>query len=113
MGRFDLSAHGGVSFLSDGDSDDSATAVNWAAQVGVKDLLGEGNYGGIGIGAVPYITGGDVDSEDAPLAAQAFYSLKVNEGLAIQPQLVYITNPNGDSGNDNVWAGSVKTTLRF
>ncbi len=113
VGRLDLSAHGGVSFLSDGDSDDNATAVNWAAQVGVKDLLGEGNYGGIGIGAVPYITGGDIASEDAPLAAQAFYSLKVNDGLAIQPQLVYITNPNGDSGNDNVWAGSVKTTLRF
>ncbi len=113
VGRVDLSAHGGVSFLNDGSSDDSATAVNWAAQVGVKDLLGEGNYGGICIGAVPYITGGDVASEDAPLAAQAFYSLKVSEGLAIQPQLVYITNPNGDSGNDNIWAGSVKTTLRF
>lgn len=113
VGRLDLSAHGGVSFLSDGASDDTATALNWAAQVGVKDLFGEGNYGGVGIGAVPYVTGGDVASEDAPLAAQAFYSLKVNDGLAIQPQLVYITNPNGNSGNNNVWAGSVKTTLRF
>ncbi|NJN29454.1 MAG: carbohydrate porin [Synechococcales cyanobacterium RM1_1_8] len=113
IGRVDLSAHGGLSFLEDGSSDNSATVANWAAQVGVQDLFGEGNYGGIGIGAVPYVTGGDVGSQDAPLAAQAFYSLKVSDGLAVQPQLVYISNPNGNSGNSNVWAGSVKTTLRF
>jgi len=113
LGRVDLSAHGGLSFLNDDDSDDNATVANWAAQVGVNDLFGEGHYGGVGIGAVPYISGGDLASEDAPIAAQAFYSLKVKEGLAIQPQLVYIANPNGDDGNENVWAGSVKTTLRF
>ncbi len=113
LGKVDLSAHGGVSFLNDGASSDQATVVNWAAQVGVNDLFGQGNYGGVGVGAVPYISGGDVASEKAPLAAQAFYSVKVNDGLAIQPQLVYIANPNGNSSNENVWAGSVKTTLRF
>jgi hypothetical protein len=113
LGRVDVSAHGGVSFLEDGSSSANATVVNWAAQLGVNDLFGKGNYGGVGIGAVPYVSGGTIASEDAPLAAQAFYSLKVKEGLAIQPQLVYISNPNGNGNNDNVWAGSVKTTLRF
>lgn len=113
IGRVDLSAHGGVSFLGDDNSADEATVVNWAAQLGVNDLFGEGHYGGIGVGAVPYVTGGDVASEDMPLAAQAFYSLKVNDGLAIQPQVVYINNPNGNDNNDSVWAGSIKTTLRF
>lgn len=113
LGRVDLSAHGGVSFMADGSSNANATVVNWAAQLGVNDLFGEGNYGGVGIGAVPYVSGGTIASEDAPLAAQAFYSLKVKEGLAIQPQLLYITNPNGNGNNENVWAGSVKTTLRF
>lgn len=113
LGRVDLSAHGGLSFLNDSDSDDNATVVNWAAQLGVRDLFGQGHYGGVGVGAVPYISGGDLASEDAPIAAQAFYSLQVKDGLAIQPQLLYIANPNGNSGNNSIWAGSVKTTLRF
>jgi hypothetical protein len=96
-----------------------AKVFSWAAQFGFADLFREGNYGGISIGAMPYVTsskGGSartVRGEDAPFAVQGFYSFKVSDNIAIQPGIIYITNPNGNNNNNNVWVGSLKTTFKF
>jgi hypothetical protein len=96
-----------------------AKVFSWAAQLGFPDLFRQGNYGGLSIGAMPYVTstkGGltrPVRSEDAPIAIQGFYSFKVSDNIAIQPGVIYITNPNGNNDNDNVWVGSLKTTFKF
>jgi hypothetical protein len=96
-----------------------AKVFSWAAQFGFPDLFREGNYGGISFGAMPYVTsskGGtarSVRGEDTPFAIQGFYSFKVSDNIAIQPGVIYITNPNGNNDNNNVWVGSLKTTFKF
>jgi hypothetical protein len=96
-----------------------AKVFSWAAQFGFPDLFREGNYGGISFGAMPYVTsskGGvarSVRGEDTPFAIQGFYSFKVSDNIAIQPGVIYITNPNGNNDNNNIWVGSLKTTFKF
>jgi len=111
--RVDLSGFVGFSNFEEIDTDDNADVLRYAVNVGFPDLFREGNYGGFGIGVQPHVTGGDVGDEDAPLAAEIYYSHKLSSNIQIQPQLFFISNPDGDSGNDSIWAGSVKTTFSF
>ncbi len=111
--RLDLSGYVGFSNFEEIDTDDNADVLRYAVNVGFPDLFREGNYGGFGVGVQPHVTGGDVGDEDAPLAAEVYYSHKLNSNIKIQPQLFFISNPDGDDGNDSIWAGSVKTTFSF
>jgi hypothetical protein len=114
--KLNLSGWVNWSDIQSADTNKEAKLFSWAAQLGFPDLFREGNYGGLSIGAQPYVTGSDnlggLD-EDAPLAVQGFYSFKVSDNIAIQPGVIYITNPNGNSDNNNVWVGSLKTTFKF
>lgn len=114
----------GILLATGGTRDGDADIFNWAVNLGFPDLFRKGNYGGLGIGAMPYVTRSDrravvggnsieAKDKDVPLALQAFYNFKVNNNIGIQPQVYYISNPNGTSGNDNIWAGSLKTTFSF
>ncbi len=117
--KLNLSGWVGYSQIEEKEGSGEADIFNWAVTLGFPDLFREGNYGGLAIGATPYVTSGRNlnsfrgRSDDMPLAAQAFYSFAVSDNIAIQPQLFYISNPNGDDRNDSIWAGSVKTTFSF
>jgi hypothetical protein len=99
-----------------------ATVFNWAVNFGFPDLFKEGNYAGIGFGAAPYVTDSNIrlatnglKREDAsvPYVINAFYNYKLSDNISIQPQAFYIINPDGDKANDNIWAGSLRTTFKF
>lgn len=111
--RLDLSGFVGFSNFEEIDTDDNADVLRYAVNVGFPDLFREGNYGGFGVGVQPHVTGGDVGDEDSPLAAEVYYSHKLSSNIKIQPQLFFISNPDGDDSNDSIWAGSVKTTFSF
>jgi hypothetical protein len=110
-----LSGWAGWSTVDAISSNQKADLFNWAVSVGLPDLLKKGNYGGVSVGSLPYVTNGKngVVDEKSPIAAQVFYSFKLSDNISVQPGVVYITNPNGSSKNDNVWLSSLKTTFRF
>jgi hypothetical protein len=114
--KLNFSGWANWSAIESADSNKEAKVFSWAAQLGFPDLFREGNYGGLSIGAQPYVTESKnlagLD-EDAPFAVQGFYSFKVSDNIAIQPGVIYITNPNGNNDNNNVWVGSLKTTFKF
>jgi Carbohydrate-selective porin, OprB family/S-layer homology domain len=114
--KLNLSGWANWSNVESADTNKEARVFSWAAQLGFPDLFREGNYGGLSIGAMPYVTSsrnlGGLD-EDTPFAVQGFYSFKVSDNIAIQPGVIYITNPNGNNDNGNVWVGSLKTTFKF
>ncbi len=110
--KLNISGHVGFSNINDIATDDDADIFNWAVNLGFPDLFREGNKGGLSIGAVPYVTGGDIDDQDMPLSAQAYYSFKVSDNIKVQPQVFYISNPDNDD-DDSIWAGSLKTTFSF
>jgi hypothetical protein len=113
--KFNLSGWANWGTIDAAGNSNEAKVFSWAAQFGFPDLFREGNYAALSFGAQPYITsskGLGID-QDAPLAVQGFYSFKVSDNIAIQPGVIYITNPNGNNDNDNVWIGSLKTTFKF
>jgi hypothetical protein len=113
--KFNLSGWTGFGKVNDQNSNYEANLFNWALNFGFPDLFREGNYGGLSVGAAPYVTSSNDNSteEDAPFMAQAFYRFKVSDNISIQPGIVYITNPNGDKDNDSVWVTSLRTKFSF
>jgi hypothetical protein len=122
--KFNLSSWAGFGRIKDQGSeiDYKASVLNWAVNLGFPDLFREGNYGGLSIGSAPRVTDAKLKidgvtlidgDEDASVMAQAFYRFKVSDNISIQPGVVYITNPNGDKDNDNVWITSLRTKFTF
>jgi hypothetical protein len=113
--KLNLSGWVGWSKVDAINSGEGADLFTWAVNLGLPDLFKKGNYGGVSVGVLPYISNGKgtVADQDQPLATQAFYSFKVSDNISIQPGIIYITNPNGGDKNDDVWLGSMKTTFRF
>jgi Carbohydrate-selective porin, OprB family/S-layer homology domain len=122
--KFNLSSWAGFGRIKDQGSeiDYKASVFNWAVNLGFPDLFREGNYGGLSIGSAPRVTDAKLKiggvtlidgDDDSSVMAQAFYRFKVSDNISIQPGIVYITNPNGDKDNDNVWVTSLRTKFSF
>ncbi len=107
----------GYGFVESKDTDDDADLLNWAVNLGFPDLFREGNYGGLSVGQfTSAIDANGVafeEQDDQPLLAQAFYRLKLSDNITIQPGVVYISNPGGDSDNDDAFIGSIRTRFKF
>ncbi|NJM58474.1 MAG: carbohydrate porin [Synechococcales cyanobacterium RU_4_20] len=53
------------------------------------------------------------ETNDVPLLAQAFYRIQLSDNISVQPGLFSIANLGGDSDNDSVWIGSLRTKFSF
>ncbi|MGK7896413.1 MAG: iron uptake porin [Xenococcus sp. (in: cyanobacteria)] len=98
------------------DSDTDQETLTYAGIVAFPDLGKEGNLGGIIVGAEPYVTqidGDDPSNDDVPLHVEAFYRYQINDNVSITPGLIYLSNPNQNSNNDDVIIGAIRTTFKF
>ncbi|MEO1006843.1 MAG: iron uptake porin, partial [Cyanobacteria bacterium J06638_38] len=98
------------------DTDTDQETITYAGVLAFPDLGKEGNLGGLVVGAEPYVTqidGDDPSNDDAPLHVEAFYRYQLNDNISITPGLIYLNNPNQDSGNDDVFIGALRTTFKF
>lgn len=115
--KLNISGWAGWGFAESKDSNDDADLFNWAVQLGLPDLFREGNFGGVSVGG--FTSNTDVsgtnftETDDIPLLAQAFYRIQLSDNISVQPGLFYIANPGGDSDNDSVWIGSLRTKFSF
>ena len=85
------------------------------------DLGKEGNLAGIIVGAEPYVGGcegtgclpGAVDS--TAIHVEGFYLYAVNDHISVTPGIVWIAAPFGvgESSNDSVVIGTIRTTFSF
>ena len=104
---------------------DKADIWNWSVNLAFPDLGKKGNLGGIIIGQPPKVTSNDfgpavltstsnrrLDS-DTSLHLEALYRYQVNNNLSITPGLIVIFNPEGNSNNDTIYTGLLRTTFRF
>ncbi len=44
---------------------------------------------------------------------EAYYRLRINDNLALSPDIQWSNNPDGDRDNDDVWAFGVRAQLDF
>ncbi|PZV08095.1 MAG: hypothetical protein DCF22_20830 [Leptolyngbya sp.] len=93
---------------------------NWAVGLAFPDLGRDGSLGGIIVGVEPR-----VDSVSPGLRAaigrdpstsihvEAFYQYRLNDNIAITPGVVWLTDPDHNSRNQDVVIGTVRTTFTF
>jgi len=96
----------------------SSDIINYAVTLRFPDLGAEGNFGAIVVGAEPYLTDldvpGDPDFEDdVPLHIEALYEIQLTDGIAVTPGIIWLTSPNQDSDNDDIFIGTLRTTFSF
>ena len=109
------------SFVADGVAVGQGTQdiFNWAATLAFPDLGKEGSLGGIVVGMEPWVGSSTIDAEgfdednDTSFHAEAFYQYQLNDNIAITPGVVYISNPDNNSDNDDLVIGALRTTFSF
>ena len=92
---------------------------NWAATLALPDLGKEGSMGGIVVGSEPKVTSSTIDTDNfredelRSLHLEAFYQYQINNNIAITPGVVWITEPDTDTPNDDLVIGTIRTTFSF
>jgi hypothetical protein len=84
---------------------------SYALALAFPDLGKKGNMGAIVVGAEPYLTSSG--NADTPLHVEALYKYKLNDKIMITPGLIWLTAPNQNNNNDDVFIGTVRTTFTF
>ena len=94
--------------------------LNYAGVLAFPDLGKEGNLGAIIVGAEPYLTsfdldgGGEADFEDdVPFRVEAFYRYQINSNVSLTPGVIWLSSPNQDNDNSDIFIGALRTTFRF
>ncbi|NJN87791.1 MAG: carbohydrate porin [Leptolyngbyaceae cyanobacterium SL_7_1] len=97
-----------------------ADVWNYALTLTLPDLGGEDHLLGVVIGQEPRLTGTSgfmIDDRrsdpDRSLHIEAFYSYPVSDHIAVTPGLIWITAPNHDRNNPDIFVFAVRTTFRF
>jgi hypothetical protein len=122
--RFVVSGFGGYAkaqqteALAGQDEDDlpDGEIWTWGANFSVLDLVKEGSVLSIAGGQVPKFTtdiAGIDEDVDTSYLIEAQYKFPINDNILITPGAYVILNPNHDSGNDEIWAGVLRTTFEF
>jgi hypothetical protein len=91
---------------------------NYALTLAFPDLGKKGSLGGIIIGAEPYLTSLDVPGdpdfvEDTPFHIEGFYKYALTKNISVTPGLIWLTAPNQNNDNDDIFIGTIRTTFTF
>ncbi|MBD2079943.1 iron uptake porin [Leptolyngbya sp. FACHB-17] len=105
--------------------DDRATIFNWAVGLAFPDLFKEGSLGGIIFGMPPKVTSSDFglatptavsarrEDQDSSYHLEVFYRYRLNDNISITPGAFVIFNPEGNSANNAIYVGTIRTTFTF
>lgn len=98
---------------------------SWAVGLAFPDLFQKGNLGGLIFGQPPKVTSNDfgpavttarsprrVDS-DTSFHIEALYRFQVSKNISITPGFFVVLNPEGNSNNDPLYVGVIRTTFQF
>jgi hypothetical protein len=95
---------------------DKATILNGALAVSFPDLFMKGNMGGIIVGVEPQVVSNDSvigKDNNTNIHLEGLYRFKINDNISITPGVIAVVNPEGNSANDTVIIGTVRTTFTF
>jgi hypothetical protein len=99
--------------------DDNADAdiLTWSGYVTYSDLLKEGSAFVVSFGQPPTLTdsSGDALEEDGdkPYLLNVEYQYSLNDNIQLTPGGYALFNPNGDSDNDTIYVGTLRTIFSF
>ena len=104
-----------------------ADVWNYALNIAFPDLGGKGNLGGIIFGMQPRLAGttnsalaaaiglpdGERKDPDVGYHIEVFYRYQLTDNISITPGFFWLTAPNHDSRNPDVFIGAIRTTFLF
>ncbi|WP_414542606.1 iron uptake porin [Nostoc sp. CCY0012] len=103
-----------------GEVTGNADIWNWAVTLSFPNLGKTGNLGGIIIGMQPKLTSTSASLSGLPrrdpdtgFHLEGFYRYQINAKISITPGLVWLTAPNHDSQNGDIFLGVIRTTLEI
>ncbi|HIK07552.1 MAG TPA: carbohydrate porin [Trichormus sp. M33_DOE_039] len=103
-----------------GEVKGDADIWNWAVTLAFPDLGKEGNLGGIIVGMQPKLTGSSAELSGLPrrdpdtgFHIEGFYRYKINDNISITPAVIWLTAPNHNEQNGDIFVGVVRTTFKI
>lgn len=106
-------------YIGEGDGE----VWNWAVGLTFPDVGKEGSIAGFVVGMEPKLTslssgvnlgsGNGVADKDTSLHLEAFYKYHLNDNIEVTPGLIWLTAPNHNEDNDDIFEGVVRTVFRF
>jgi hypothetical protein len=117
LDRLAIGAYGGYTTASTIDDNAEADILNWSAYATYTDLLKEGSTFVVAFGQPPTLidSGGDAvaDDPDTPYLLNVEYQYSLNDFIQLTPGGYALFNPNGNSDNDTIYVGTLRTIFRF
>jgi hypothetical protein len=112
--------------LGEGTKGD-AHVIDYRVNLIFPDLFREGNIGGIIAGIQPKLThtsnsnlaraiglpSGQRSDRDTGWHLEAFYTFRLNDYITITPGVLWLTAPNHDERNPDIFVGVIRTTFKF
>ena len=95
---------------------DTSTILNYALTFAFPDLFLKGSMGGLVLGSQPQVIASSINNNTDPdmnFHVEGFYRLQVNDNISITPGVFAVFNPEGNSQNNTVVVGTVRTTFTF
>ncbi len=93
---------------------DDFEAFSYGAGIALPDFGKKGNVLGFFGGAQPYALGRTGrGSRDIPYQVEGFYKYRVSDNVSITPGVIWLTSPGQNSGNDDAFIGTLRTTFTF
>ncbi len=112
-----IGGYGGYTTASTIDDNADADILNWSAYLTYTDLLKEGSTAIVAFGQPPTLidSEGDAvaDDPDTPYLLNVEYQYNFNDFIQFTPGGYALFNPNGDSDNETIYVGTLRTVFRF
>ena len=87
----------------------------WAATLGIKDFIREGNTLGLIVGQSPKLSGGKDVTRDFNTSyhIEGLYKVKLSDNILVTPGVIVILNPEHNDKNPTEYVGTLRTTFTF
>ncbi len=94
----------------------NANIINYAVNLAFPDLFTKKAVGGIGFGMPPKVTSNTINNREdrgTGLHFEAFYQYPLTENITVIPGIIYLTQPNHNDANGDIFFGSIRTVFSF
>ncbi|MBD2210682.1 iron uptake porin [Nostoc linckia FACHB-104] len=94
----------------------NADIINYAVNFAFPDLFKANAVGGLGFGMPPKVINNTIASREdlgTGLHLEAFYQYPLTENITLIPGVMYLTNPNHNHDNKDIFVGTIRTVFNF
>jgi hypothetical protein len=95
---------------------DTADIFNYALNIAFPDLFKTGAVGGLGFGMPPKVTNNTILAREdtaTGLHFEAFYEYPLTENITVIPGIMYLTNPEHNATNGDIFVATLRTVFGF